>query len=178
MERCDDSYGVIGELGTDALLSYATLPDEPAGIAAKDWCEDLCELLAWENWGLLLRAETRPFAQLCGELAAHAEQFMLSPADELRAHRLRYEADQTIANVAYLHIATGRLTRFVPVAQQLGSEPWTPIVTLAEAASKRGRQEIACEVFAAADQPGLQTRLPAQTVPRADRQATNTIRPI
>ena len=31
MERCDDSYGVIGELARDALIDYATLPYEPAG---------------------------------------------------------------------------------------------------------------------------------------------------
>ena len=80
---------------------------QPTGIAGEAWCEDLCELLAWENWGLLLRAEPRPFAQLRGELGKHAEQFMLSVAHELRAHRLRYEADQTIANVAYLQIAAG-----------------------------------------------------------------------
>jgi hypothetical protein len=89
MERCDDSYGVIGELARNALLDYATLPYEPAGIAAEDWCEDLCELLAWEDWGLLHRDETRPFTQLRGELAEHAERFLLSLADELRASRLR-----------------------------------------------------------------------------------------
>jgi hypothetical protein len=61
MERCDDSYGVIGELAHESLISYATLPYEPAGIAAQDWCEDHCELLAWEDWGLLHRHETRPF---------------------------------------------------------------------------------------------------------------------
>ena len=46
MERCDDSYGVIGELACDALIGYATLSYEPASIAGPDWCEDLCELLA------------------------------------------------------------------------------------------------------------------------------------
>lgn len=156
MERCDDSYGVIGELAREALLTYATLPYQPTGIGAEDWCEDLCELLAWEDWGLLHRHETRPFAQLRGELAEHADRFMLSLADELRAHRLRHEADQTLMNVAYLHIAAGRLTRFVPVAAQLGSDYWMPIVALAEAAIKRGRGDIARAVFAAADQPGLQ----------------------
>ena len=156
MERSDDSYGVIGEVGTDALLTYASIDYEPTGIAGEDWCEDLCELLAWENWGLLLHAETRPFAQLRGDLAEHAERFMLSLADELRAHRLRYEADQTLQNVAYVHIAAGRLTRFVPVAERLGSDHWMPIVALAEAAIKRRRHDIAREVFAAADQPGLQ----------------------
>jgi hypothetical protein len=155
MERCDDSYGVIGEVGTDALLTYASIDYEPAGIAGEDWCEDLCELLAWENWGLPLHAETRPFAQLRSELAEHAERFMLSLADELRTRRLRYEADQTLQNVAYLHIAAGRLTRFASVAARLGSDHWMPIVALAEAAIKRGRNDIAHEVFAAADQPGL-----------------------
>ena len=51
MQRCDDSYGVIGELAQEALLTYAKLPFEPAGIAGETWCEDLCELLAWEDWG-------------------------------------------------------------------------------------------------------------------------------
>jgi hypothetical protein len=156
MERSDHSYGVIGEVGTDALVTYASIVYEPTGIAGEDWCENLCELLAWENWGLLLHAETRPFAQLRGDLAEHAEQFMLSLADELRAHRLRYEADQTLHNVAYVHVAAGRLTRFVPVAERLGSDHWMPIVALAEAAIKRRRHDIAREVFAAADQPGLQ----------------------
>ncbi len=81
---------------------------------------------------------------------------MLSLADELRAHRLRYQADQTLQNVAYLQIARGRLRRFAPVAEQLGSDRWMPIVALAKAAIKRGRDDSARNVFAAADQPGLQ----------------------
>jgi len=63
MQRCDDSYGVIGELAREALLTYATLPFEPAGITDEDWCEDLCELLAWEDWGLLHRHETKPYPE-------------------------------------------------------------------------------------------------------------------
>jgi hypothetical protein len=156
MERCDDSYGVIGELARDALIGYATLAYEPAGIAGEDWSEDLCELLAWEDWGLLHRDETAPFTQLRGQLAEHAEQFMLSLADELRANRLHHEADKTLQTVAYLHIAAGRLTRFAQVAEQLGSDHWMPIVALAKAALERGRDDIARDVFAAADQPGLQ----------------------
>ena len=156
MERCDDSYGVIGELARDTLLTYATLPHDPTGIVAENWCEDLCELLAWEDWGLLHRHETRPLTQLRGELADHAAHFLLALADELRAHRLRHEADQTLVNIAYLHIAAGRLTRFVTVAGQLGSDYWMPIVALAEAAIKRGRHDVARSVFATADQPGQQ----------------------
>jgi hypothetical protein len=156
MERCDDSYGLIGEATREALFTYAKLPVEPAGISGEVWCEDLCELLAWEDWGLLHRHETRPFAQIHGPLADHAERFLLALADELRAHRLRHQSDQALQSVAYVHIAAGRLTRFVHVAAKLGSDHWMPIVALAQAAIARGRQDIASEVFAAADQPGPQ----------------------
>lgn len=156
MERCDDSYGVIGALTRDVLIGYAAFPHEPTGIDAQDWCEDLCELLAWEQWGLLHRQQTRAFSQLHGQLAERAEQFMLCLADELRAHRLGSEADEAVHNVAYLHIAGGRLTRFAPIAERIGSDHWIPIVALAEAALKRGRSDIARDVFAAADRPGRQ----------------------
>jgi hypothetical protein len=156
MERCDDSFGLIGEVARDALFTYARLPFEPAGIAAGTWCDDLCELLAWEDWGLLHRHETKPFAQIHGPLADHAERFLLALADELRGHRLRHQADQALENIAYLHIAAGRLTSFAPAAAKLGSDRWMPIVALAQAAITRGRHDIAREVFAAADQPGLQ----------------------
>jgi hypothetical protein len=156
MERCDDSYGLIGELAREALFTYARLPFEPAGITAETWCDDLCELLAWEDWGLLHRHETRPFAQIHGPLADHAERFLLALADELRDHRLRHQADQALENIAYLHIAAGRLTSFAPAAAKLGSDRWMPIVALAQAAITRGRHDIARDVFAAADQPGLQ----------------------
>jgi hypothetical protein len=108
------------------------------------------------DWGLLHGHETRPFTQLQGQLAAHAEPFMVSLADELRANRLGHQADQTLQNVAYSHIAAGRLTRFAQAAERLGSDHWRPIVALAKAAIKRGRDDIARDVFAAADQPGLQ----------------------
>jgi hypothetical protein len=156
MERCDDSYGLIGGLAREALFTYARLPFETAGIVAEDWCEDLCELLVWEDWGLLYRHETKPFAQIHGPLADHAERFLLALADELRAHRLRHQAEQALENVAYLHVAAGRITRFAPAAARLGSDHWMPIVALAQAAIARGRKDVAREVFAAADQPGLQ----------------------
>jgi hypothetical protein len=156
MERCDDSFGLIGELAREALFTYARLPLAPAGIAAEDWCEDLCELLIWEDWGLLHRHETKPFAQVSGPLADHAERFLVALSDELRGHRLRHEADQALENIAYLHIAAGRLTSFAPAAAKLGSDRWMPIVALAQAAISRGRPDIARNVFAAADQPGLQ----------------------
>lgn len=154
MERCDDSYGVLGQLGREALITYAKLPPRSAGIAAEDWCEDLCELVTWERWGLLLGHETAVFANVHGALADHAERFLLAPADELRAHRLAYEAGEAQQNVAHLQIAHGRVTRFVPTATALGSDHWRPIVAMAEAALARGRSDVARATFAAADRPG------------------------
>jgi hypothetical protein len=148
----------IAELapGRSALFTYARLPFESAAIAAEAWCEDLCELLAWEEWGLLHRHETKPFAQIHGQLADHAERSLLALADELRSRRPRHQADQALANIAYLHIAAGRLTSFAPAAARLGSDHWMPIVALAQAAIARDRHDIAREVFAAAGRPGLQ----------------------
>ena len=102
MGRCDDSFGVIGELAQEALITYAKLPFKPAGLADHDWCEDLCELLVWEEWGLLRRHETQLFAQIRGALADHAETFLLALATELRGQRLPHQADQALENVAYL----------------------------------------------------------------------------
>jgi hypothetical protein len=156
MERCDDSYGVLSPLARDVLLSYARAPVDAAGVAIEDWSEDLCELLAWERYGVLLDHETEVFANVHGAAADHAERFLLALAGELRAHRLRYEADEALQNVAHLHVARGRLTRFAPAAAALGSEHWRPIVAMAEAALARGRTDIARKTFAAADQPGKQ----------------------
>lgn len=156
MERCDDSYGVLGQLAQEALLTYARLPFHTIGIAAEDWCDDLCELLAWESYGVLLDRESTVFAKIHGALADHAEQFLLVLAEELRANRLRYEADRTLQNVATLHVAHGRLTRFAPIAAALGSDHWRPIVAMAESALARGRDDIARAVFDAAARPGMQ----------------------
>lgn len=156
MERCDDSYGVLGRLGQEALITYAKLPPREAGIVAEDWCEDLCELVTWERYGLLLGHETAVFTNTYGSLADHAERFLLALADELRIHRLAHEADEAQQNVAHLHIAHGRVTRFIPTAAALGSDHWRPIVAMAQAALTRGRTDIARATFAAADRPGTQ----------------------
>jgi len=68
----------------------------------------------------------------------------------------RPPADEALQSIAHLHIAHGRLTRFTPIAARLGSDHWRPIVAMAEAALARGRDDFAREVFAAADQPGMQ----------------------
>ena len=109
MARCDDSYGVLGELGREALVTYAKQPFDTTGVADEDWCEDLCELLAWDRHALLLDRETAMFTRIHGPLADQAEKFLLTLAAELGNHRLRHEADETLQNIAHLHVAHGRL---------------------------------------------------------------------
>ena len=94
MERCDDSFGVLGELGREALLTYARLPFQETGIAAEDWCEDLCELVAWEKYGLLMGRETAMFASIHGAagrprgaLPARAGRRAGQPPPALRGRR-------------------------------------------------------------------------------------------
>lgn len=60
-----------------------------------------------------------------------------------------------MALVAYLQAATGRLDRLVPTAERLGCDQWMPIVALAQTALAAGRRDLALEVFAAANRPGL-----------------------
>jgi hypothetical protein len=58
--------------------------------------------------------------------------------------------------VAWLHVATRTLDRFVPTAERLGCEWWKPVVAMAETALAGGRAELAGQVFAAAtSRPGM-----------------------
>jgi hypothetical protein len=113
-------------------------------------------VLAWEKHGLLPGRETAVFGNVHGKVADHAERFLLALCDELRAQRLRYEVEEALQNIAYLHLAHGRLTRFAPIAAILGSDHWRPIVTMARAALAHGRADITRATFAAADRPGTQ----------------------
>jgi hypothetical protein len=124
MARCDDSYGVLGELGGEAMLTYATLPADTAGIMLEDWCEDLCEMLAWEDHGLLLDRETAVFANVHGVLADHAERFLLALSGETAISRGRVDiaratfaaADRPGMQREYLRKRCTALTGAPPVA--------------------------------------------------------------
>jgi hypothetical protein len=86
----DEHYSqtLAQELGSEALLTYAKLPVDATGLAPEEWCEDLCELLAWENHGLLMKRETAMFARVHGPLADHAEQVLLALAAESRPRQV------------------------------------------------------------------------------------------
>lgn len=141
-----------------ALVTYARLPHVQKGIAAEDWCKDLCELLAWEQHGLLLDRETVVFEHIHGDLADLAERFLRTLSEELRSQRLDHEADEALQAIAYMHSAHARLTRFASIAKTLGSDHWRPIVTMARTALARGRTDVARATFIAADRPGMHQR--------------------
>lgn len=146
---------LAGFLG-GSLAAYARLPWQPTGIEAEAYFADLCELCVWENHGLLHQRETAPFASVAVEHRDLVEALLWSLAAELRGHRLGYPAEVAMALVAYLQAATGRLDRLVATAERLGSDQWMPIVALAQTALAAERRDLALEVFAAANRPGLQ----------------------
>jgi hypothetical protein len=144
--------GFLGE----SLATYARLPWQRSGIDAQVYFTDLCELCVWENHGLLYQRETTPFANVAVEHRDLVEALLWSLAAELRGHRLGYPAEVAMALVAYLLAASGRLDRLVATAERLGSDQWMPVVALAQTALAAERRDLALEVFAAADCPGLQ----------------------
>jgi hypothetical protein len=151
-----DSDGELAGFLGESLATYARLPWQRSGIDPQVYFTDLCELCVWENHGLLYQRETAPFASLASEDRDLVEALLWSLAAELRGHRLGYPAEVAVALVAYLQAATGRLDRLVATAERLGSDQWMPVVALAQTALAAGRRDLALEVFAAANRPGLQ----------------------
>jgi hypothetical protein len=153
-DRADDSYGVVGEMRSDAWETYLTLDREAAGVAPDVYWRDICELVVWEPYGMGFGNETGPFAHAGAAhgpvIAAHFDDL----ENELRAVHLDYEAGQAREHLAWLHIATKAFDRFVETATLLGSGFWRPVEAMARAALDAGDRDLAVAVFVAADQPG------------------------
>ncbi|MBW3605780.1 MAG: hypothetical protein KY460_12910 [Actinobacteria bacterium] len=153
-DRADDSYGVIGELRSDAWETYLGLDWEAVGVPADVYWRDICELVVWEPYGLGFQSETRPFVHAG---AVHTPVIVAHLRDldaQLRALHLTYQADEARQQLAWLHIATRKFDRFVETATLLGSDHWRPVDAMARAALDAGDRDLAVAVFAAADQPG------------------------
>ncbi|MGH9243137.1 MAG: hypothetical protein ACRD29_02225 [Acidimicrobiales bacterium] len=154
-DRADDSYGNIGELRENAWRTYLTIDPAAAGMDPAAWWQDLCELIVWEPYGLGHDHQTLPYRKLGAVDVDTVEGILLSLADEHRAVHLDWEADEALQQVAWLHAAHRRWDRYPDAARRLGSDHWTPIVALAQAALARRRADIAVDVFRAADKPGF-----------------------
>ncbi len=153
-DHTDDSYGVVGELRLDAFTAYLGLDWQGTGMAPDDWWQDLCELLVSEPYALTHQHETLPFERLTKAHADLVERILLDLAEEHRAVHLDYEADEALQLVAWAAVAVRRYDRYPDVARRHCSDHWMPVVALAESAARARRQDLAVDVFRAADQPG------------------------
>lgn len=154
MECCDDSFGVIGDGVSAAFATYFRLPWRESGIAPADYYQDLCELLVWEDYGLLHRNETEPFRRVRVAELELVERILRDLGHEHRLGRLDYQAAAAEQMVAYLNVAKHRIERFPTLARELGSRHPRPIVAMADAALARERHDVAIEVYAAANRSG------------------------
>jgi len=153
-DAADDSYGAIGDLREEAFATYLALDWRATGIDPDAYWQDLCELLTWEPYGLSFRTPEAPFRHVKTAEAAHIETALLALADEHRTAHLDWAADEARQQVAWLHLAGQRLTRYLDTATLLGSDHWMPIVALAESALRHHNPKLALDIFLAADQPG------------------------
>lgn len=149
----DDSYGVIGELGHAAWAAYVGTPWRDLVPPDVYW-RDVAELVAFDDYAHLHRAETLPWRQARKADLPLITHSLRALAEEYGAARLPYHADQARIALAYAHVATAALTGYATVARDLGSEHWMPVVALAESALGARRPDVAAAVFDAADQPG------------------------
>jgi len=155
-ERADDSSGEVGMVFTSAIKRYAALDWELTGIDVEVYIRDAVEFSVWEDYGQdeELEALFRNLDQKHGELA-------LSIFDETVGELERYglfdhQVSGALGFRSVLLIAHRRFDDFVPLATKIGSSAWRPIVTMAEAAMRAMKPDLALAVFGAANQPGMQ----------------------
>jgi hypothetical protein len=154
-DRTDDSHGNVGQLRRDAWHTYLGLDWQATGIRCEDYWADLCDLVVFEDYGLDYQEETLPWRGVSLDHAELIEGFLLSLESECRSYYLDYEADECRQQLAWLAVAGPRFDRYVDSAARLGSDNWMPIEAMAESALRVHRQDLAIEVFRAADRPGF-----------------------
>lgn len=107
-DNADDSYGLVGDLRVDAFGIYVDIDWAATGMSDKSYWQDLCELLVWEPYSLTWQDDGLPFKRAKASHAELIEGILLSLADEHRSAHLDRHADEALALVARLHIATRR----------------------------------------------------------------------
>lgn len=171
-DRCDDSFGNVGELGADTWAAYIGTAWRGLVDPSVYW-RDVGELVALDDYAHLHDHPTLPWRRARRAEVPTITGILSDLAAEYQAVRLDWHAEQAEVAIAWLHVATRHLDGFASVAARLGSEHWMPIVGLAEQAVASGRPEVARAVFDAADQPGWhrdhlrrqRTRLLDETTP-------------
>lgn len=153
-DAADDSYGIIGELRTEAWLTYLAIDWRSAGIDPGAYWRDLCELRLWDPYGLGYQNETAWFGSAGQDDVDRVEAILLDLEAEHRAVILDDEAEDAAVAIADLYVASGARDRYESAALRLGSQSWRSIVAMAESQLKVRNRPGAVAVFRAADQPG------------------------
>jgi hypothetical protein len=153
-DAADDSYGNIGQMRTDAWLTYLSIDWRGAGMEPASYWQDLCELRLWEPYGLDFRAEDAWFRSARKDDVPVVESILVALDHEHRGAVLDYPADEALEALADLYVATRSRDRYVMAARRLGSRAWRPIEAMARAQLTAEDRAGAVAVFKAADQPG------------------------
>jgi len=155
-DAADDSYGTIGQVRTDAWLTYLTLDWRAAGMDPSAYWQDLSELRLWEPYGLGFRAEEAWYGSARKEDVPVIESIVLALEAEHRDAFLDYPADEALEALADLYVATRSRDRYAMAARRLGSRAWRPVEAMARSQLAVNDRAGAVAVFKAADQPGFQ----------------------
>lgn len=118
--------------------------------------QDLCELRLWEPYGLDFKAEDAWFRSARKEDVPVIESILLALEAEHREVVLDYPADEALAALADLYVATRSRDHYAMAARRLGSRAWRPIEAMARSQLGAKDRAGAVAVFRAADQPGVQ----------------------
>jgi hypothetical protein len=157
-DRADDSHGNVGQLRRNAWHTYLGIDWRATRLAAEDYWADVCNLTVFEDYALDYQEETLPWLEVPARDAELIEGLLLDLAAECRSHYLDYHAEEALQQLAWLVVGGRRFSRYVEAAARLGSDHWMPIEAMAESALRSGRQELAVEVFRAADRSGSHQR--------------------
>ncbi|MCC5952705.1 MAG: hypothetical protein JJU45_11480 [Acidimicrobiia bacterium] len=155
-DAADDSYGSIGEVRSAAWDTYLRIDWPATGIDPAAYWQDLCELRLWEPYGLDSKAEAAWFRSARKEDVAIIEAILLTLEAEHRTAVLDHPADEALAALADLFVATRSRDRYATAAQRLGSRAWRPIDAMVRSQLAANDRAGAVAVFKAADQPGRQ----------------------
>ena len=156
MERADDSCGGISGIADEYVSSYFTAPWREAGLSAELFYRDCLEWIVWEDYALSWRKTAPLFRAVKKDQVALVDALLREIETALREADadLGSQAEEALSLRGELHVVRRRFSEFERLATEMGSRHWERIATMAEAAVRSHRLDVARAVFAAADQPG------------------------
>jgi len=163
-ETGDDSDGVLGEVGRDAVMGFAQAPWRRSGTAAPVVLGDLLEFVCFEDYGMTGFSGVAVMA--AAGAATHLdlmEQVLARLEEGYRQARMRYAAMNAVTFLAYAQVAAGAVDRFHVTASRLDPVEWPTRDAMIGAALTVGKVEVAQLVLesAGSHMDFLRTRWPS-----------------